>query len=89
MDQQSESIMAGISPIRKTTSLGQLILNCGFSCCVFYMNSVVPVIEVELKISEDLCDYCPVLWWHVHPHQDHHGHKVHAHDLRKEQHQNI
>ena len=53
------------------------------------MNSVVPVIEVELKISKDLCDYCPVLWWHVHPHQDHHGHKVHAHDLRKEQHQNI
>ena len=40
-----------------------------------------PVVEIELKISEHLSDDRPVLQRHVHPHEQHHRHEVHAHDL--------
>ena len=53
------------------------------------MIGIIPVIEIKLKIPQDLSDNGPVLLWHVHPHQDHHGHEVHPHDLREEQHQHI
>ena len=49
----------------------------------------LPVVEVKLKITKDRGDDGSVLWWHVHPHQHHHGSEVHPHDLREEKDQNI
>ena len=56
---------------------------------VLKMIGIIPVIEIKLKIPQDLSDNGPVLLRHVHPHQHHHGHEVHPHDLREEQHQHI
>lgn len=36
------------------------------------------VIEVELKLSQDFCDYGAVFWGHAHSDQQHGGHEVHA-----------
>lgn len=36
------------------------------------------VIEVELKLAEDFCDYGAVFWGHAHSDQQYRGHKVHS-----------
>ena len=44
-----------------------------------------PMVEIELQVPEYFRDYGPVLEGHVHPHEQDHGHEVHAHDLREQE----
>ena len=47
------------------------------------------MVEIKLEISKDRGDDGSVLRRHVHPHQNHHGHEVHPHDLREEEDQHV
>lgn len=47
------------------------------------------VVEVKLQFSQYLSHYSAVLQRHAHPHQEHRRHKIHAHDLSQDEHNDI